>query len=157
MALTATAPPAICACWSMNPLNISYHVQKLTSMNSSKGKGIIFMYILTSHQFVVYILYRRQHLYTILTWHSSYCHTSDQQKLNFSNFIKPTAPLAIALREHGLESTSYHGDGLSFSDKREALESWRNGQVMVCTSAFGMVIDQPDVEAVICVGCHPAL
>ncbi len=30
-------------------------------------------------------------------------------------------------------------------------------QVMVCTSAFGMVIDQPDVEIVVRVGCPPSL
>ena len=85
--------------------------------------------------------------------------STEARVLIYTNLIKHTAPLAIALREHGFKSTSYHGEGMSSSDKKEALDSWREGEVkvMVCTSAFGMGIDQPDVETVICIGCPPSL
>ena len=85
--------------------------------------------------------------------------TSDSRVLVYTNFVKDTAPLAIALRETGLKTCSYHGQKMSSSDKCEALESWQKGvvKVMVCTSAFGMGINQPDVEAVISVGCPPSL
>ena len=85
--------------------------------------------------------------------------TPESRVLIYTNFIKDTAPLAIALREHGLKTTSYHGQEMSASDKCEALDNWKQGKVkvMVCTSAFGMGIDQPDVEAVICIGCPPSL
>ena len=48
---------------------------------------------------------------------------------------------------------------MSASDKCEALDNWKQGKVkvMVCNSAFGMGIDQLDVETVICVGCPPSL
>ena len=85
--------------------------------------------------------------------------TSDSRVLVYTNFVKYTAPLAIALREAGLKTCSYHGQKMSSSDKCEALENWQKGvvKVMICTSAFGMGINQPDVEAVICVGCPPSL
>ena len=43
---------------------------------------------------------------------------------------------------------------MSASDKCEALDNWKQGKVkvMVCTSTYGMKIDKPDVETVICVG-----
>ena len=48
---------------------------------------------------------------------------------------------------------------MSSSDKCEALESWKKGvvKVMICASMFGMGINQPDVEVVICVGFPPSL
>ena len=48
---------------------------------------------------------------------------------------------------------------MSVHDKQTTLVNWQSGQiqVMVCTSAFGMGIDQPDIDAVIRVGCPPSL
>ena len=48
---------------------------------------------------------------------------------------------------------------MSANDKSESIESWRTGtvKIMVCTTAFGMGIDQPDVEIVIRIGCPPTL
>ena len=48
---------------------------------------------------------------------------------------------------------------MSAHDKLQSIESWRNGDVkiMVCTTAFGMGIDQPDVEIVMRIGCPPSL
>jgi len=73
--------------------------------------------------------------------------------------VKDVAPLAISLRQHGLESCGYHGEKMSTHDKQVTLENWQMGQirVMVCTSAFGMGIDQPDVDIVIRVNVPPSL
>lgn len=73
--------------------------------------------------------------------------------------MKDVAPLAISLRQHGLESCGYHGEKMSTHDKQVTLENWQTGQVhvMVCTSAFGMGIDQPDVDMVIRIGVPPSL
>lgn len=48
---------------------------------------------------------------------------------------------------------------MSTHDKLESMDSWRTGEVkiMVCTTAFGMGIDQPDIEIVIRIGCPPTL
>jgi superfamily II DNA helicase RecQ len=48
---------------------------------------------------------------------------------------------------------------MSAHDKLESLESWQSGvvKIMVCTTAFGMGIDQPDVEIVTRIGCPPTL
>lgn len=48
---------------------------------------------------------------------------------------------------------------MSTHDKQVTLENWQTGQirVMVCTSAFGMGIDQPDVDMVIRVNVPPSL
>lgn len=48
---------------------------------------------------------------------------------------------------------------MSTHDKQVTLENWQMGQirVMVCTSAFGMGIDQPDVDIVIRVNVPPGL
>jgi len=48
---------------------------------------------------------------------------------------------------------------MSANDKLESIDNWRNGtvKIMVCTTAFGMGIDQPDVEIVIRIGCPPTL
>ena len=77
----------------------------------------------------------------------------------YVNFIKDVAPLAISLRQQGLESCGYHGEKITAHDKHVALENWQSGQVrvMVCTNAFGMGIDQPDIDTVIRVGCPPSL
>ena len=48
---------------------------------------------------------------------------------------------------------------MSTHDKQVTLENWQTGQirVMVCTSAFGMGIDQPNVDIVIRVNVPPSL
>ncbi|XP_011407008.1 PREDICTED: putative ATP-dependent DNA helicase Q1 [Amphimedon queenslandica] len=75
------------------------------------------------------------------------------------DLIRDVAPLAISLGHNGLLSCSYHGDEMTMHDKVMALSSWKSGeiQVMVCTSAFGMGIDQPDVDKTIRVGVPPSI
>ena len=74
----------------------------------------------------------------------------DGKAIIYIDFVKDVAPLAISLRQHGLESCGYHGEKMSTHDKQVTLENWQMGQirVMVCTSAFGMGIDQPDIDIV---------
>ena len=73
--------------------------------------------------------------------------------------MKDAAPLAISLCQAGFRTCSYHCQKMSAHDKLQSMESWRSGDVkiMVCTTAFGMGIDQPDVELVMRVGCPPTL
>lgn len=43
---------------------------------------------------------------------------------------------------------------MSSHDKTRVIENWRKGEikVMVCTSAFGMGVNQPDIDIVIHIG-----
>lgn len=84
---------------------------------------------------------------------------TDSKAIVYVDFVQDVSPLAISLRQAGLKSCSYHGDKMTAHDKMMALESWARGevQVMVCTSAFGMGIDQPDVDKVIRIGVPPSL
>ena len=42
--------------------------------------------------------------------------------------MKDVAPLAISLRQQGLESCGYHGEKMSTHDKQATLENWQKGQ-----------------------------
>ena len=88
------------------------------------------------------------------------CIESKEMKIIiYVDFVKDVAPLAISLRQAGYKTCAYHGQKMSAHDKLEALESWQTGvvKIMVCTTAFGMGIDQPDVDTVIRIGCPPTL
>ncbi|MGD1912630.1 MAG: RecQ family ATP-dependent DNA helicase [Rivularia sp. (in: cyanobacteria)] len=58
--------------------------------------------------------------------------------------------LAIQLKQKGYKSASYHG-GLGAEERREIEARWLSGKIpfVVCTSAFGMGINKPDVRWVI--------
>lgn len=61
-----------------------------------------------------------------------------------------TETLAAFLESNGVSASFYHA-GLGFITRMERQEAWRSGQVrvMVCTNAFGMGIDKPDVRFVV--------
>jgi ATP-dependent DNA helicase RecQ len=63
---------------------------------------------------------------------------------------KRTVELADLLRLRGIGAQPYHA-GLSNEERAARQESWiHNGtRVMVCTNAFGMGIDKPDVRVVV--------
>lgn len=63
---------------------------------------------------------------------------------------KKTYEIASYLRENGLSSDFYHA-GLDMDIRNQKQTIWQNGntKVMVCTNAFGMGIDKPDVRYVI--------
>ena len=83
----------------------------------------------------------------------------DAKVIIYTNFIRDVAPLAISLHQHGLESCGYHGEKMTANDKQKVIDNWRGGHIraMVCTFAFGMGIDQSDVDKVVQVGCPPSL
>lgn len=47
-----------------------------------------------------------------------------QRAIVYTDFVKNVAPLAIALRERGITSWSYHGKDMTSHDKLKAIESW---------------------------------
>ncbi len=63
---------------------------------------------------------------------------------------KKTKEYALWLRENGISAHNYHA-GLTHESKDRRQKEWMNDQVqvMVCTNAFGMGIDKPDVRLVI--------
>lgn len=63
---------------------------------------------------------------------------------------KKTEELASFLSSNGISSSFYHA-GLGQDSRTDRQERWKNGKlrVMVCTNAFGMGIDKPDVRFVV--------
>ncbi len=63
---------------------------------------------------------------------------------------KDSENLAASLREKGDRTEGYHG-GLGAEERRSIEASWLSGKIpyVVCTSAFGMGINKPDVRWVI--------
>ena len=61
--------------------------------------------------------------------------------------------VAAFLAENGVSASSYHA-GLGGEVRSERQEAWKRGsiRVMVCTNAFGMGIDKPDVRFVVHTG-----
>ncbi len=71
---------------------------------------------------------------------------------------KRTQEIAGLLKAQGIEASFYHA-GLEAVVRQERQAAWKNNQtpVMVCTNAFGMGIDKPDVRTVIHVGLPDCL
>ena len=63
---------------------------------------------------------------------------------------KKTEELAAFLTANGISSSFYHA-GLGPDSRADRQEKWKSGKIriMVCTNAFGMGIDKPDVRFVI--------
>ncbi len=61
-----------------------------------------------------------------------------------------TEEIAAALQSQGISASFYHA-GLTHSMRTDRQEDWKSGKtrVMVCTNAFGMGIDKPDVRFVV--------
>lgn len=89
------------------------------------------------------------------------CEDKMGQMLNICNGVKGTGivyvrsrskteELAAALSAHGISASFYHA-GLGHELRMLRQEEWKIGKtrVMVCTNAFGMGIDKPDVRFVI--------
>ncbi len=63
---------------------------------------------------------------------------------------KKTKAIAMYLNRHGIQADFYHA-GLSTDERSRKQEAWINNvtRVIVCTNAFGMGIDKPDVRTVV--------
>ncbi len=63
---------------------------------------------------------------------------------------KKTEELAAFLNSNGISASFYHA-GLGQDSRSDRQERWKSGRtrVMVCTNAFGMGIDKPDVRFVV--------
>ena len=63
---------------------------------------------------------------------------------------KKTEELAAFLTANGISASFYHA-GLGTDSRTDRQEKWKSGKirVMVCTNAFGMGIDKPDVRFVV--------
>ena len=71
---------------------------------------------------------------------------------------KHTKDIAGLLRLHNISADHYHA-GLSSAERNDRQQQWINNQirVMVCTNAFGMGIDKPDVRTVVHIDLPDAL
>jgi len=63
---------------------------------------------------------------------------------------KRTTEIAGLLQDEGIQASSYHA-GLPAEERKDRQDAWIRNQirVMVCTNAFGMGIDKPDVRLVV--------
>ena len=63
---------------------------------------------------------------------------------------KHTKDIASLLQQHGISADHYHA-GLTSTERSDRQQKWISGniRVMVCTNAFGMGIDKPDVRTVV--------
>ena len=61
-----------------------------------------------------------------------------------------TKEIALFLQQNNVSATEYHA-GLSYGDRSKKQEDWIQNKlrVIVCTNAFGMGIDKPDVRLVV--------
>lgn len=64
-----------------------------------------------------------------------------------------TEEIATYLIQNGISASFYHA-GLGSQTRAERQDAWKRGEirVMVCTNAFGMGIDKPDVRFVVHIG-----
>ena len=70
--------------------------------------------------------------------------------LIFGNTRKAVEDVSKWLQNEGISSTFYHA-GLDFQERSNRQQAWIQNhiRVMVCTNAFGMGVDKPDVRCVI--------
>src|SRR5690606_36914189 len=63
---------------------------------------------------------------------------------------RKTVEMSKYLNRMGIQSDFYHA-GLNSTERSKKQEEWKSGQsrIMVCTNAFGMCIDKPDVRFVL--------
>lgn len=78
------------------------------------------------------------------------CTNVDGTGIVYVRSRKKTEELSSMLVANGISSSFYHA-GLGQEARTDRQERWKSGQirVMVCTNAFGMGIDKPDVRFVV--------
>lgn len=85
------------------------------------------------------------------------------QKVKGSSIVycrsrKRTQEIATLLQARGIDATWYHA-GLEAAERQKRQDNWKEDRcrVMVCTNAFGMGIDKPNVRTVIHAGIPDCL
>ncbi len=80
----------------------------------------------------------------------SVCHGVAGTGIVYVRSRKRTEELSEFLLQNGIEAAAYHA-GLGAMTRMRRQEDWKEGRirVMVCTNAFGMGIDKPDVRFVV--------
>ena len=80
----------------------------------------------------------------------SVCNGVDGSGIVYMRSRSRTEEIAALLKANGISASYYHA-GLGHALRNERQEDWRSGKVrvMVCTNAFGMGIDKPDVRFVV--------
>ena len=80
----------------------------------------------------------------------NYLRASEGSAIIYSNSRKGTERMASWLRSQEISADSYHA-GLNPAERSERQSRWQENEVrvMVCTNAFGMGIDKPDVRLVV--------
>ncbi|MDR2448932.1 MAG: RecQ family ATP-dependent DNA helicase [Prevotellaceae bacterium] len=78
------------------------------------------------------------------------CHTIPGSGIIYVRNRKSTKDLADLLLKHHISADYYHA-GLSAEIRNKKQDGWKRGniRIMVCTNAFGMGIDKPNVRVVI--------
>ena len=78
------------------------------------------------------------------------CNTVDGTGIVYVRSRKKTEELAAFLKAEGVSASFYHA-GLGPDSRSDRQEDWKKDKirVMVCTNAFGMGIDKPDVRFVV--------
>lgn len=78
------------------------------------------------------------------------CNSVDGTGIVYVRSRKKTEELSAFLSSEGVSSSFYHA-GLGQHSRTDRQEQWKSGKirVMVCTNAFGMGIDKPDVRFVV--------
>lgn len=80
----------------------------------------------------------------------SICSSVDGTGIVYVRSRKKTEELASLLTANGISASFYHA-GLGPDSRADRQGKWKNGsiRIMVCTNAFGMGIDKPDVRFVV--------
>ena len=78
------------------------------------------------------------------------CDSVDGSGIVYVRSRKKTEELAAFLAANGFSASFYHA-GLGQDSRTDRQERWKKGEIriMVCTNAFGMGIDKPDVRFVV--------
>ncbi len=78
------------------------------------------------------------------------CQKIPGTKIIYTRSRKATVELTQVLRNQHISAEAYHA-GLLMSERSQRQDDWLSGKIetMVCTNAFGMGIDKPDVRLVL--------
>ena len=125
---------------NINKPNITFHAMELTKLPKNGSYYLINTYIhtksLMSHSAnssgtASYYSLLSDHLFDLI---------QQQRAIVYTDFVKDVAPLAIALREKGINTCGYHGKSLSSHDKVKAVENWCIDNSNIQVSIFSIII-----------------